>query len=503
MQTSDLGSVEDAYQNPTATRDRTTRNRPSAMSDKMISGELKRLLGGAGGSAGYVGSDLDSSQADRLALRQFYQENNYKPVWLTGSGYGFRGGEIISELRGADQYGLDPRDFSVARLTFNAPGLARAELTLSTALLRYAAHAKGWRVDPRLLSANIDRGPPAYDRKRLLQAVSTSNAPALYMRRLHPKHPQFEALRRQYVIAQSQAGRRRDAQLILVNMERWRWMPKKLGAYYIQVNIPEFRMRVINRGQILHEAKIVVGKLSNQTPVFSDKIEYLAFHPYWNVPRSIKLAEILPRLRRGEDVMRKENLRVRVNGKDVNPYLVDWRRANPAKYDFYQAPGQKNVLGFVKFMFPNKHSVYLHDTSSRRLFSRDVRLYSHGCIRVENPARLAEILLNHDKGWGRSQVAGLIANQTNTRIDLTKTIPVHITYFTAWVDGAGRLNLRDDYYGHDRLIIGHLTGKQNLIPAPRLKLAAKKNRRETRRVVRRRNNQPTISNWLESIFDFN
>ena len=150
-------------------------------------------------------------------------------------------------------------------------------------------------------------------------------------------------------------------------------------------------------------------------------------------------------------------------------------------------------------MFPNKHSVYLHDTSSKKYFKRHVRLYSHGCIRLENPARLAEILLNRDKGWPRSYIDGLIADGVNNRIDLTRSIPVHITYFTARVDERGRLALYDDYYGHDRLIIGFLTGKSHLIPAARYKMAANRNRNSAGYT----NPQPNIGNWLGSIFNFN
>jgi len=461
-------------------------------SDKAVAKELSRLLA----HSGRLG--LVSDRPSRELLKQFYKDNSHRPVWLTGMGFNWRGAAIINELRRADQFGLDARNFRIPNLTFTANGLAQAELALSVTILRYAYHAKGWRIDPRQLNSNIDRGPRPFDAKRVLQSISTANAPGLYMRALHPKHPQFEMLRQKLIVLMSSSSKQAAVQRVLVNMERWRWMPQELGAYHIRVNIPDFRMRVVNHGKIIHVANVVVGKVTNQTPVFSDQMEYLAFYPYWNVPNSIKTSEIIPQLRRGKDIIRKENLRVRIGGRDVDPYRIDWRRADAQKYEFYQPPGEKNVLGYVKFMFPNKHSVYLHDTTSKRLFKRDVRLYSHGCIRLQNPARLAEILLNKDKGWPRSYVDQLIQGRVNHRVDLARTIPVHVTYFTAWVDGGGKLKLHDDYYGHDRLIVGHLTGKSHLIPAPRFKLAAKKNVS----AAGYGNSQPGFNDWIQNIFGF-
>ncbi len=405
-------------------------------------------------------------------LRQFYSENDYQLYWVTESGLTRRANVVINELQRADNYGLDVSDFKIPDVKIKKTDLAKTELIVSSNILQYVDYALGGRLDPRKLSKHIDYGPHVTDFQNVLKVVVQKSDPDRYIRSFHPKHPQFEALRKKYLALRNSGSRQSDVQKILVNMERWRWMPRNLGQLYVWASIPEFRVRVVNGGRVIHEANIVVGKISNQTPVFSDKMEYLEFHPYWNVPNSIKAAEIMPRLRHSTNVLRRENLRVRYRGRDINPYSINWRSVDARAFDFYQPPGRHNVLGYVKFMFPNKHSVYMHDTPSRHLLNRDVRLYSHGCMRVQNPEKLAYILLNRDKGWRISQINYLIRNGENRRVDLSRSIPVHITYFTAWVDANNGLRFFEDYYGHDRLIANYLIGKSNLIPTAHYAMAS-------------------------------
>jgi murein L,D-transpeptidase YcbB/YkuD len=249
---------------------------------------------------------------------------------------------------------------------------------------------------------------------------------------------------------------------ILANMERWRWIPNNLGKMNIQVNIPEFRYRVFNGNNIIHSERVVVGKTKNQTPVFSDQMEYLVFHPYWNVPNSIKIKEILPHLRRGGGgggwfnsaasrprILQAHNLFVQYRGRNVDASSINWRTADVRRYRFYQPPGGKNVLGFVKFIFPNKHIVYMHDTSSKSLFNQTSRTFSHGCIRVRNPRKLAEIILGRDRGWSPGNIGSAISSGRNQRVNLNNPIPVNITYFTARVEKNGKITYFGDIYGHD------------------------------------------------------
>lgn len=249
---------------------------------------------------------------------------------------------------------------------------------------------------------------------------------------------------------------------ILANMERWRWIPDNIDKLNIRVNVPEFRFRVFDGEKVLHSERVVVGKTKNPTPVFSDQMEHIVFNPYWNVPNSIKREEILPYLRSGGGggwfwgggssrprILRAHNLYVKYRGRPINANSVDWSRVNIANYHFYQPPGGANVLGVVKFMFPNKHSVYLHDTPTKNLFSQSVRAYSHGCVRVRNPLKFAEVVLGRDRGWSRGNINAAVASGKNQQVNLNNPIPVHLTYFTARVEKNGKITYFGDIYGHD------------------------------------------------------
>ena len=195
------------------------------------------------------------------------------------------------------------------------------------------------------------------------------------------------------------AGSSARIRAILVNMERWRWLPHDLGPYYMTVNIPEFTLRVVAESKTVHTTRVVVGKPDKQTPVFSDEMQEIVFNPFWNVPTSIKVEEIRPYLREeaawffggggwNTAVLQRHNLRVKYLGRDVDPGAIDWNAMDIRNFEIYQPPGPDNVLGHVKFVFPNKHDVYMHDTPQKFLFAQPVRADSHGCMRVQNPDQL-------------------------------------------------------------------------------------------------------------------
>ena len=247
---------------------------------------------------------------------------------------------------------------------------------------------------------------------------------------------------------------------VLLNMERWRWLPHDLGAFYVMVNVPEFMLRVVKEGETIHTSRVVVGKTDKQTPIFSNEMQTIVFNPYWNVPNSIKVEEIKPYVRAesgwlfggggwNTSVLQRHNLRIKVGGREVDPGSIDWNRIDVRSLHMYQPPGPDNVLGYVKFVFPNKHDVYMHDTPQKFLFAKAVRAESHGCMRVQNPDQLAQVLLNYDQGWTASRVASSIANAYDQNVGLKQKIPVYVTYFTADVDENGSLTTRGDLYGHD------------------------------------------------------
>ncbi|MCB1513588.1 MAG: L,D-transpeptidase family protein [Hyphomicrobiaceae bacterium] len=263
-------------------------------------------------------------------------------------------------------------------------------------------------------------------------------------------------------------GKRKvDEGLLIANMEAWRWMPEDLGRTHVWVNLPEYMLRVVKDGQVIHEERIIIGQTDKQTPIFSHELETVVLHPFWGVPESIKVKELLPSLARGSSLERR-GLRLQYNGRDVDPLSVDWSRADIRNYHVYQPPGGGNVLGVVKFLFPNKHQVYMHDTPTKNLFNESTRTFSHGCMRVRNPMRLAEIVLREDKGWNEDKVQSMLASgPENNNIPLETKIPVHVTYFTAWVNDAGELQSRPDVYQHEKRIRLALAGQWDRIPRHR------------------------------------
>jgi L,D-transpeptidase YcbB len=250
--------------------------------------------------------------------------------------------------------------------------------------------------------------------------------------------------------------------VLLANMEQWRWMPEQLGDTHISVNVPEFTTRLVRDGKAVHTERVVTGKIETATPLFSDKMQTVVFQPKWGVPDSIKVNELLPQLQEGNGL--KAGLKMSLGGRDIDPWDVDWSKADILKYHVYQPSGDDNALGVVKFLFPNKHAVYMHDTPSKKLFNSEVRAFSHGCVRVRNPLSLAEHLLATDKGWDAKLVQELAWDgPENNAIKLDTPVPVHITYFTATVDEAGNVSTFGDVYGHERRITLALEGKHKLI----------------------------------------
>ncbi len=221
---------------------------------------------------------------------------------------------------------------------------------------------------------------------------------------------------------------------ILANMERWRWMPRDMGETYIAVNVPDFTVAVIHGDEVLTRHRVVVGKPDTPTPVFSNKMQYLIVNPYWNVPQSIIRKEFLPKA-----------------GGDLS-YLAasGWQvSSHHGVLTVRQPPGERNALGRIKFLFPNDYSVYLHDTPSKTLFASAKRAFSHGCVRVDQPFSFAETVLG--RSWSEQRLKSLIGSGERY-INLPVPLPIHIEYFTTYVDDTGRLQLRDDLYGYSHKV---------------------------------------------------
>lgn len=242
---------------------------------------------------------------------------------------------------------------------------------------------------------------------------------------------------------------------VIANMEEWRWMPQELGATNVFVNIPAFSIRLTKDGAPVFEDRVVVGTADKQTPIFSKSMKTIVLRPEWNLPDSIKLTALLS----GRSIEQQGYVVMR-NGRTIDSTRVNWAKANLREYTIFQPSGDDNALGLVKFLFPNKHSVYLHDTPSRHLFNERVRLYSHGCVRVRNPQVFAQDLLDIDRGAGAFDVKRLVRKgPKDNNVTLETPIPVHVGYFTVWVGDDGQPQYFKDYYGHQKRITLALAGK--------------------------------------------
>lgn len=252
----------------------------------------------------------------------------------------------------------------------------------------------------------------------------------------------------------------RRIQVLEINLERRRWMPHVLGDRYLFVNLADFTVRAVLSEQTVFKARLVVGATHARTPVFAAQMTHLEFNPFWAVPHSIAVRELLPKIRKDPTWLTRNHFALLAGwqdgGTEVDPLTVDWRQISAARFPFHlrQASGEDNALGRVKFMFPNPFNVYLHDTPSKTLFSRPVRAASHGCMRVENPLALAEVVLamagNDD--WNRETIDSTVAAGTRRLVTLRQKLPVYVGYATAFVDATGNLHFRPDIYGRDRAL---------------------------------------------------
>ena len=341
----------------------------------------------------------------------------------------------------------DKDDLKQLRLPRSGPMLRRGMRHPDVAILRQLLDApvepdrEGGSHDPEVFDVTVDEAVRAFQREAGLYVDGIVGSKT---------RTQFEG---------GSATVSEDA--LLANMEKWRWLPRDLGDLYIWNNLPSFQTQLVKNGQVIHEERIIIGKEKTQTPVFSDTMTHVVFKPQWGIPNSIKVKDLLPRLARGDlGVLRRRGMRIQYDGKVVDPSRYDWRRTDIKFIPIVMGAGRSNPLGRVKFMFPNHHAVYMHDTPKKYLFDSRTRTFSHGCIRVRNPVRLAEVVLAETSGWPQREVAEQLSRNAkeNNRVDLGKTIHVHNTYFTVLAEATGRLKTLKDVYGHDKRIKQALAG---------------------------------------------
>ncbi len=368
---------------------------------------------------------------------------------------------LIDALKHAEDHGLDPARYNTdsfqQTIAAAAQNKGRYELAkvpeldarLTYAYLRYAADLLGWSGNPKAVDATWLAAPNKVDLADHLANAVSSDKVRESLDELAPNHPQYKGL--QTALQHERMNPTGHLDQIRINMERWRWMPRDLGDRYILVNVPAYQMQVMEGDKPALAMRVVVGDPKHTTPLFSDEMTTVVFSPNWNVPESIIRKEMLPKLVNDPDYLERQDIQVvGTSGEAVDTTAVDWEDDSAVNgLHFRQEPGPKNALGLVKFLFPNQFDVYLHDTPSHSLFNKERRALSHGCIRVENPVALAQYVLRDRPEWTAERISTAMNAGQEQGVPLKEKLPVHIAYFTAWVNADGTVTYTDDPYHLD------------------------------------------------------
>jgi murein L,D-transpeptidase YcbB/YkuD len=452
-------------------------------------------------------------------LSRVYAARQFQPLWTEGAATDLsRGGQgVLAAMSAANVEGLEPDDYFVSALAARPRNLREAadrDVLLSVAAVRYA-HDLGWGVT---LPSEVDRSNSyasrVFDPEAVLARIANAADPGRELQAFAPATPAYTLLKQALASLRSRAAtgwtsatpgptlRLGDAgprvselrrlltergdlasnpgdddrfdqpletaleqfqhrhglepdgvagpavigelnvplttriQQVRLGLERLRWLPPDFTGRRIGVNLADFKVYVLDGREVIYETRAVVGRQFHETPMFAAPMTYVVINPYWNVPPSIARAEILPKAKSDPGYLARNHMEV-VGGS------------------VRQRPGPWNALGYFKFMFPNAHNVYLHDTPSRNLFDRADRAFSHGCVRVQHPADLAAVLLKA-QGWTPERIDAAVKTGEQTVVTLATPIPVHITYVTAFLDTDGLLHYRRDVYGRDRKLVDAL-----------------------------------------------
>ena len=416
--------------------------------------------------AGAVGEALRDALTEPGAdaeLAGFYAARGERPLWVEHRRLRPEAREVVRLAAAAGAEGLDPANYPPERLqaalraaaSGRAADLAQAELALSTALAGYASDLHRTRPAAEILYSDHALPPPGLSRRAALQTLAAAGSLKAGLGSLQRMNPYYARLRA--ALAEERARGGRNVVLLRANLERARALPPELGRRYILVDVTAQRLWAYENGRPIDSMKVVIGKPSEPTPVMAALVRYAVFRPYWNVPTDLVAGSVAPKvLKQGLGYFRGQRLEALSDWSDqarpLDPAQVDWRAVAAGRRELRvrQLPGVDNMMGRVKFMFPNELGVYLHDTPLRALFTGDERLASAGCVRLEDAPRLARWLLGE-----AAVAAGEAPGPPETRVDLARPVPVYIVYFTAAPTPQG-ISLRKDIYGRDQALIAQL-----------------------------------------------
>ena len=468
------------------------------------------------------------NKKERASIEAFYTGRNFAPLWITDGNVNARATAAMAYLNQVGADGLDPADYPVPNFASlsDPAALAEAEIRLTTSVISYAHHAQIGRIHWSRVSADVFYDTKAPDPAAVLASTVEAKDVGEALASYEPHAPEYLALKAK--LAETRAGRgstgkaripsgpslnigmqdprvpllrlrlgipggagaiydrllaeavmrfqqehalsvtgtlnaatvealnggrQSDARtdIILANMERWRWMPHNLGKTYVIVNLPDYTLRVMRQGKQVWIAKIVAGKTTTPTPLISAQMKSITVNPIWNVPASITANEYLPLLQQDPTILQRMGLIVSYN-PDGTIHIA-------------QPPGDQNALGRLRFNFPNKFMVYQHDSNQKSLFANERRAESHGCMRVQDPLKYAEVLLSLVRpadGLTQDRIHALFGDN-EVEIPFPALLPVHVTYQTAFVDDRGQLEFREDVYGHDEALLAMMKGAERKV----------------------------------------
>ena len=352
--------------------------------------------------------------------------------------------ELLGIAEQVELEGLDPRDYDspALRAALASPDEARLQALASRTFLQLAADftqghvrnrsAVGWHMQGSTFDPAS--GP------RLLESALAGGGVRATLQSLLPRHRQYQSLKA--ALATTPPRDKAGAQRLRANLERWRWMPRDLGRRYLLVNVPAFTVSLVEDNKVVARRRVIVGKVATPTPQFSAMVAGVILNPWWDIPPSI-VRESVGRLMATDPHAARRKGYVMAGGR------------------YRQQPGAGNALGQIKLVMPNPYNVYLHDTPSKALFDTDVRAYSHGCIRMQDPFGLAETLLAGNDGWNRARIDAVVAGGQTTQVRLAQPLPVYVAYFTIAAEGGGELATFPDIYGRDPSIVAALVDREN------------------------------------------
>jgi murein L,D-transpeptidase YcbB/YkuD len=477
-------------------------------------------------------------------LRALYADRQYRPAWSGTPEMDARTTEVLSTLQHADTDGLEPADYRVGpEISGDPRQIARRDLLISDAVLRYAHDLRVGRVPADSSDADVELPSESFDLLTQFEASLRDGTVATFLSEQRPPQQEYDDLRnaleqyrarlsrgawealprppsswqhdesylrrlrsrlaledpfvspvrgpddamewaaiadsirlfqqRNGLAADGKLGRRTLAALnippsqrveqIVANMERWRWMPRAFEDRYVVVNVPQNELRVIDHGTTILRSRVIVGRISDPTPILRATARGLLINPPWNVPAIIARREILPKLQKDPFYLVKQDMILRDGPRgDPHGVHVNWRRLKTIPYAVQQLAGPKSALGQIKLDMPNRFDVYLHDTPGRAAFQLDERFLSHGCIRVQAILALASIVQTGEIEPATTSTQSMIDLGVTQRVAAASPMPVYLVYWTAFSDDDGQVSFRPDIYGRDERLIAQLGGKRSV-----------------------------------------